>query len=141
MKFYPRKRILPPTSKPTQRAIDEDTRAAAKAVRDVHDTSPRRRTSRRREPKHQATVDNNQTNTAPHRRTSETGSTGEPHCTRAAPPPPFSTHHQRVDHKMPGTEWTRLEPRAAERSREVVFFCLSRGLTAHTFKETRRGGS
>jgi hypothetical protein len=38
-------------------------------VGDIHSTSPRRRTPRSREPKHQATVDNNQTNTTPHMRT------------------------------------------------------------------------
>jgi hypothetical protein len=38
-------------------------------VGDVHSTNPRRRTPHNREPKHQATVDNNQTHTAPHRHT------------------------------------------------------------------------
>ena len=59
-KFCPRKPIPPPTSEPAQREVDGDTRAAADAVGDVHGTSPRRGTPRSREPKHQATVDNNQ---------------------------------------------------------------------------------
>jgi hypothetical protein len=59
-RFCPRKPILSPTSGPARREVDGDTRAAAGAEGDVHGTSPRRQTPRSREPRHQATVDNNQ---------------------------------------------------------------------------------
>jgi hypothetical protein len=93
-RFCPRKPILSPTFGPARREVDGDTRAAAEAVGYVHRTSPRRRTPHSREPKHQAMVDNNQTNTSPHRRTSEARSTEEHRCTRAAPPLPASNHQQ-----------------------------------------------
>jgi hypothetical protein len=43
-----------------QREVDGDTRDAAETEGNVHDTSPRRGTSRIRKPKNQDTVDNNQ---------------------------------------------------------------------------------
>jgi hypothetical protein len=59
-RFCPRKPIPPPTSGPARREVDGDTRAAAGAEGDVHDTSPIRGTPRSREPKHQATTDKDQ---------------------------------------------------------------------------------
>jgi hypothetical protein len=59
-RFCPRKPIPPPTSGPARREVDGDTRAAAGAEGDVHDTSPRRGTPRSRELGHQATADRDQ---------------------------------------------------------------------------------
>jgi hypothetical protein len=67
-RLCPRKPIPLPTSGPARREVDGDTRAAAGAKGDVHDTRPRRGTPRSRELKHQATMDRYQRRTAtPHK--------------------------------------------------------------------------
>jgi hypothetical protein len=58
--FCPRKPIPLPTSESARRELDGDTRVAAEAEGNVHDTSPRRGTLHIRKLKHQATVDSNQ---------------------------------------------------------------------------------
>jgi hypothetical protein len=72
---------------------------------------------------------------APHRRTVNQRSTGEPCCTRTAPPLLASNHHQRLNTGTLGTYGARrMEQPAAERSRTHFYT----GFTAHPLR--RRGG-
>jgi hypothetical protein len=113
-RFCPRKPISPPTSGPARQEVDGDTRAAAGAKGDVHDTSPRRGTPRSREPKHQATADRDQNRQSTTQALLNQRSIGEPQCTRAVPPPPSSTRRintrtLRIEGINPNCDWNREE--------------------------------
>jgi hypothetical protein len=111
-------------------------------VWDVHGTSSRRITPHNREPKHQATMDNNQIRTAPHRCWNTV--TGRKKYTSAAPL--SSTYNQQWLDQHKNTRNDRIDPKSwlkwwkKERTENLTFPGWSpRGFTAHAFYGDKKG--
>jgi hypothetical protein len=142
MKLCRRKPILSPTSGPAQRENDRDTRAAAEAMGDVHNTSSRRRTPRSREPKHQATVDNNQTNTTLHRHTRgalehRRNTLHTRSNSSFVLPITTSEPNKNATTKIDQTDWNREKERG---TRNWCFAARRSEVACPSFKESRNGG-
>jgi hypothetical protein len=111
-------------------------------VGDVHSTRQRRRTPRNREPKHQATVDNNQTNTAPHRHTRgalehRRNTLHTSSNSSLVLPITTSEPNKNARTKIDQTYWNREQERG---TRNQCFAARRSEVACPSFKEPRNGG-